>query len=154
MVEALQRGKLIEAIKLLRASGIDLKQAKDAIDAYVRRAAQPDATPTSGFTSSPANTTEAAKAGTGTWVAGAPFSADVVEALGQGRKIEAIRMLRRQTGLGLKDAKDAIDAYESMHATVGGLSPGQVPDSGRGIWWAVVLVLVFFLGYLLLRRFG
>lgn len=38
--------------------------------------------------------------------------ARIDEALRQGRKIEAIRHLREATGMGLKDAKDAIDARE------------------------------------------
>jgi ribosomal protein L7/L12 len=36
---------------------------------------------------------------------------DVLQALGRGQPIEAIRLLREATGLGLKDAKDAIDAH-------------------------------------------
>lgn len=37
-VEALQRGSMIEAIKIVRAeSGLGLKESKDAVDAYLRR---------------------------------------------------------------------------------------------------------------------
>jgi ribosomal protein L7/L12 len=37
---------------------------------------------------------------------------DVVSMLEQGRKIDAIRMYREQTGAGLREAKDAVDALE------------------------------------------
>lgn len=37
-VEALQRGSMIEAIKIVRTeSGLGLKESKDAVDAYLRR---------------------------------------------------------------------------------------------------------------------
>ena len=36
---------------------------------------------------------------------------EVVERIRAGRKIEAIKLLREKTGLGLKDAKLAVDAY-------------------------------------------
>ena len=38
--------------------------------------------------------------------------------LGEGNKIEAIKLFREQTGTGLKDAKDAVEAIEqSAHRT-------------------------------------
>src|SRR5258706_15512954 len=69
--------------------------------------------------------------------------ADVVDALKQGNKIEAIKRLRAATKVGLAEAKAAIDAAEG-HAgfssgthspahSVGArttLSPGEVPRSG------------------------
>lgn len=39
--------------------------------------------------------------------------ADVMLALRAGNKIEAIKLLRAKTGLGLKEAKDAVDAVEA-----------------------------------------
>jgi ribosomal protein L7/L12 len=135
-VEALQRGKLIEAIKLLRASGIGLKEAKDAIAAHMNGTPAPAVTPSGGFSAN---------------VPGAPLPAAVVAALEQGNKIEAIKLLRQQTGLGLNEAKDAVDAYDHTHARSGGLSPGQVPDSSSGMW-VVVLILACVIGYWFLRR--
>ena len=35
----------------------------------------------------------------------------VLAALHQGNKIEAIKIIRAQRGIGLKDAKDVVDAY-------------------------------------------
>jgi ribosomal protein L7/L12 len=39
------------------------------------------------------------------------LSADVRRLADDGQKIEAIKLLRAQTGFGLKEAKDAVDAY-------------------------------------------
>ena len=81
-----------------------------------------------------------------------PLSAAAVAALAQGNKIEAIKLLRQATKLGLAEAKGIIDALDAAHArgaqsppkTIhphaahhfpgrpGGLSPGEVPRSGGG----------------------
>jgi len=87
-------GKIIEAIKALREdSGLGLKEAKDAVDAYLSGAQS--------------NSDSAAPTGT---VSGA-----VVDALRRGKKIEAIRMYREQHHCGLKDSKEAIEAYLAEH---------------------------------------
>lgn len=44
---------------------------------------------------------------------------EVVEALDRGRKIEAIKLLRGATGLGLKEAKDMVEAFERQRGTQG-----------------------------------
>ncbi|MEO8387544.1 MAG: 50S ribosomal protein L7/L12 [Polaromonas sp.] len=115
--DALQRGNLVEAIKLMRAdTGLGLKETKDALEAYMR--GEP---PAPGF---------APKA----LSAEAPLPAQVQEALDQGNKIEAVRRLRSLTGLGLSEAKDVVDAAStgtSRGPSAGprasdGLSPGQV----------------------------
>lgn len=133
VAEALARGNLIEAIKLFRSSGMGLKQAKDAVDAHLK--GKPAAAPVfSGGMSQ-------------------PLPPGVVEALQQGQKIEAIRLMREQSGLGLKESKEAVEAYERTRApTLSDLSPGQVGDTGSGIWWVVVLVLVCVAGFLIIRR--
>ena len=40
---------------------------------------------------------------------GNPVSAEVSQLVMQGKKIQAIKVLREQTGLGLKEAKDIVD---------------------------------------------
>jgi ribosomal protein L7/L12 len=40
------------------------------------------------------------------------LSARALALLGRGQKIEAIKLYRRETGLGLKEAKDAVEAIE------------------------------------------
>jgi ribosomal protein L7/L12 len=42
----------------------------------------------------------------------APATDEILALLAQGRKIEAIRVYREQTGVGLKEAKDAVEALE------------------------------------------
>ena len=37
-----------------------------------------------------------------------------IEALTKGRKIEAVKILRREWNIDLKDAKDAVDQYQSL----------------------------------------
>ena len=83
---------------------------------------------------------------------------DVIEALNAGNKIEAIKLLRGHTGLGLKEAKDWVDHLErggsahvpempektrfathapnptSAHARKG-LGPGEVARGGGANKW-------------------
>ena len=138
VLDALARGQTIEAIKLLReARGLGLKEAKDIVDAQL--AGAPSSLPASSFEQ--------------TMPAGA-LASNVIEALRRGNKIEAIRLVREQTGLGLKEAKDAVDAYESTHPKTSSTSPGQVSGGGSGMRWLIALVVAAVVGYYLLRRFG
>ncbi|MEO8102498.1 MAG: ribosomal protein L7/L12 [Betaproteobacteria bacterium] len=134
VLDALQRGENIEAIKRLREStGLGLKEAKEAVDAHLRGrnvefapAAAPGALP-------PA----------------------VMHALRQGRKIDAIKLLREHTGLGLKEAKDAIDAaarQSGMRAE--GLSPGEVRRSGQVFWWIVAAAVAGAAAWFFIRGAG
>lgn len=135
VAEALARGKLIEAVKLLRSSGIGLKQARDAVAAHAKgqHAAGPDA-----FSAGAASP---------------PLSADVLTALQQGHKIEAIRLMRAQSGLDLKHAREAVEAYERARApTMSELSPGQVGETVSWLWRVVTLALVGLAVFLILRR--
>lgn len=122
---ALRAGRAIEAIKLLReATGLGLKEAKDRIDAEGRHGS-----PTVQYPQMPGTL---------------PFQ--VVEAMQAGNKIEAIRLLRQQTGMGLKEAMDAVEASSPASTKY---SPGEVPRRFRPSWLIVIgvglLVLYFFL---------
>jgi hypothetical protein len=80
------------------------------------------------------------------------LSANVIEALNRGHKIEAVRLVREQTGMGLKEAKDTVDAYERTHPkTSTHVSPGEVRSGGNGMWWVVAVVVVAVAAYYLLR---
>lgn len=46
-----------------------------------------------------------------------PLPAEVIAAVQRGEKIEAIKILRERTGIGLKDAKDAVEAWAEGHVT-------------------------------------
>jgi ribosomal protein L7/L12 len=87
----LAQGRKIEAIKQLRLeTGLGLREAKDMIERNesslfsYESSDQPVRTPPD-------------------------LSSQVKELLNQGKKIEAIKLYRAETGLGLKEAKDAVD---------------------------------------------
>lgn len=114
VLEALHQGQTIEAIKLLRqATGLGLKEAKDAVDAYMQ--GLPVSMPTGAReVSSPAS---------------------VLMALQTGNKIQAIKLLREQTGLGLKEAKDAVEAMEAEIVGGTGRYPTiEKPKQSRVLW--------------------
>jgi ribosomal protein L7/L12 len=132
VLAALRLGNTIEAIRLLREStGLGLKEAKEAIDRH-HLAARPRSFENSALATS--------------------LPAAVVDALRQGKKIEAIRLLREHTGLGLAQAKHAVEAahVESGVVTVG-LAPGEQPKA-RSAAWAIVLLAV--VGYVAYRWLG
>ena len=68
------------------------------------------------------------------------FSDEVLAAVDNGNKIEAIKRLREETGLGLKEAKDAIDALARDRR---GVTPpsARMPEEG-GAGGAVRLVVL------------
>lgn len=86
----LAEGYKIGAIKLYRdQTGVSLKQAKDAVDAIEQ--GQPYERPGE---------------------IGQDLERELTGLLQDGKKIEAIKLFREQTGAGLKDAKDAVEAFE------------------------------------------
>lgn len=123
---AMDRGNKLDAIRLLRTkTGIGLAEAKDAVET----GRMPD-----GETPSQSHAYD-------------QLPAEVVAELNRGNKIEAIKLLREARSLGLKEAKDIVDAAEyGIRPTPLGeatsLAPGQVPHSGfRPL--LVVAVVVF-----------
>jgi ribosomal protein L7/L12 len=153
VIVALQRGNLIQAIKLLRAAGnIDLKQAKEAIEQHLDRS-------------------KVAKATVGEALGSLFAIPAVADALRKGNKIDAIRILREKTGLGLKEAKDAVDRFpthtidktatheapkSTQQLSRPGLAPGEVPRSegGTGRWWLVALIIIGAIAYYVYERLG
>jgi len=94
---ALAKGNRLEAIKLVREAnhGVDLRGAMEAVEAHVSGK--------QGFSANPAPLTTTAPH------SGLPAEARV--ALSKGQVIEAIKIVREKTGLGLKEAKDLVDGY-------------------------------------------
>ena len=86
---------------------------------------------------------------------GAPgLPAEVLEAVVRGNKIEAIKLLRAARGLGLKEAKDIVDAAEpGIRAAHPSLAPGEMAQGGSAsVWrWIVGLAVVAVAAYLVLR---
>ena len=105
--DQIRAGRKIEAIKLFRdATGVGLKEAKDAVEQMEAEG----------------STTQAAGGGAAPGHDPLP-NADrqrVVAALRAGQKIEAIRIYREATGVGLKEAKDAVEAMPGGKQAGGG----------------------------------
>ena len=122
---ALRAGRAVEAIKLLReATGLGLKEAKDRIDAEGQHGS-----PAAQYPQMPGT-----------------LPVQVVEAMRAGNKIEAIRLLREQTGMGLKEAKEAVEASPAASR----YSPGEVPRRFR-LSWLVAVGLALLVLYFLFR---
>jgi ribosomal protein L7/L12 len=81
------------------------------------------------------------------------FPPAAVTALSRGQMIEAIKIVRQQWSVDLKQAKDAVDAYVRAHPTVAATNDANVTVHRGGIpWLIVVLVLGLALAYFFWRR--
>lgn len=108
----LDQGRKIEAIKEYReATGAGLAEAKDAVEAL--EAGQ--VLPAKGLQKAPAG-----------------FEKELLALLEQGKRIQAIKLYREQTGTGLKEAKDALEAVAEKYG---------IPK-GSGCAGVIVVVLV------------
>lgn len=150
-IAALERGNLIEAIKIVRdRTGMDLKSSKEAVEHYANGGAL--------ATSARADWQEGdwgrdeAVADTGSGMQGnctAVVPAAALAALARGQKVEAVRLTREATGLGLAAAKQLVEAHQNPAAGDFGhrpssaavnpmAEPGRV--SGGGFKWLPVIV--------------
>lgn len=126
VIDAIGRGNRIEAVKRLReAARVDLKTAHEAIEAWANGQPLP---PLPDLSVSTAALSQAAAS---------LLPDDVLDALRGGNRIEAIKRLREATGLGLKEAKDLVEAHEAGGAGVAGqrlsaAAPMPTVVSGRG----------------------
>lgn len=138
VLDALQRGDTAEAIRRLRAvTPLDLKSAKDLIDVF-RRGQGGLPGPATAMTMAmvrPMHPPISLTSG--------PRRDVVAEAKVVSDRSAATERLRLASGFGLAQSKDASDAsrYRDHPTGVGGRSPGEVPNSGRLIWWIVVIAL-------------
>ncbi len=135
-IAALGRGDPIAAVKLVReATGLGLKDAKDALEAWQRAGTPPAA---GAMTGGPAART-----------ALAALPAEAVAALRAGRKLEAIRIVRAAAGIGLKEAREAVDDFERRQP--GGLTPAGAVQAGggngSGLAWAIGAIAAATLGW-------
>ncbi|HEX4780339.1 MAG TPA: ribosomal protein L7/L12 [Usitatibacter sp.] len=99
------------------------------------------------------------------------LSIEVLNALRTGNKVEAIRLIREKSGMGLAEAKALVDAYDQFKGVAGaakgtiarhvagvqqapgttplpGLSPGEEPRGGGALHAVVVIVVAIVLGML------
>jgi hypothetical protein len=72
----------------------------------------------------------------------------------RGDKIEAIKLARAETGLGLKEGEDWVDAHAATPQMPTGLAPGEVPRHEGWGAWIVVIVLVVAAAYFVFLRDG
>ena len=108
----LAEGRKIEAVKRYReATGAGLAAAKEMVEAIARGEPPPEDKP----------------------VASA-FDSEVLAFLQGGKKIEAIKLYRQRTGVGLKEAKDAVEAIAAQ--------AGIAAPAGSGCAGVVLLLTV------------
>ena len=98
LLAIVREGRAIEAIKLCRErTGLGLKEARDLVDAL--RDGREVATPSAAAPTPPSD-------------------AEILRLVREGRTIEAIKIHRERSGLGLKEAKDAVDALAAREGIV------------------------------------
>jgi hypothetical protein len=83
-----------------------------------------------------------------------PLPTDAAVALQRGNKIEAIKIVRRASGLGLKEAKDLVEANLSAEPSLqAAYSAAQSQGGGRGlVLWLAVVLAAGWLAYLFLSK--
>ena len=75
-----------------------------------------------------------------------PFSEEVLAAVDAGRKIEAIKILREETGIGLADAKHAIDSLSRERRGDPAIGAGMTEEGGAGGMIKMIVVIAIVLG--------
>ncbi len=106
----IQMGNKLEAVTLIRRkAGVDLAEAKSAVDQIEAEMAGQNQsfTAVSVFTNTPGTTLDAAT------------TAEIQRLTGSGNKIAAIKLMREKTGLGLAEAKNAVEAMELASKVAG-----------------------------------
>ena len=126
VIDALRRGNAFEAMAQLRARGVGFAEAARRIREHLKKQAR-------------ASVVERATRA---------LPPDAAQALARGDKIGAIKLVRAETGLGLKEAKDWVDAKVPPMRAPTGLSPGEVPRGGdTALGWIVVILAVIAVAY-------
>jgi ribosomal protein L7/L12 len=77
------------------------------------------------------------------------FPTAALSALHQGSKIEAIKIVRQERNIGLKEAKDAVDDYVRSHPALQSSLAAAQAEAKRSalLWIAAVIVLAFLVYY-------
>lgn len=78
--------------------------------------------------------------------------ASAIPALEQGQTIEAIKIVREERGLGLKESKDLVDAYLKSRPDLQRRLQAAQSEALQGFvrWMAIFLAMAAALGYFLL----
>jgi ribosomal protein L7/L12 len=82
-----------------------------------------------------------------------PLPETAIAALHRGNKIEAIKLVREASGLGLKEAKDAVEAYVKTQPVLSSKMASAQAEGGRTLlMWLGGIVLAGILVYVLANR--
>jgi ribosomal protein L7/L12 len=86
-----------------------------------------------------------------TTTAAAPLSSRAIAALHRGSKIEAIKIVRQERNIGLKEAKDAVEQYLSSQPSLQtSLAAARKEAGRRALNWLVAIIALAILAYYLL----
>ncbi len=66
----------------------------------------------------------------------------VFQAAASGNKIRAIKILRLETGLGLKEAKDIVDALDLPAHPLAAHPPAMQEEGGAGGFYRLIAVII------------
>ena len=81
------------------------------------------------------------------------LSANAIAALQKGNKIEAIKIVRQEQRLDLKDAKDLVERYvQSEPALQVPLAAAASDARNKALQWFLILLALVLVGYYFLRR--
>ncbi len=124
-IAALRAGNKIDAITIVReATGLGLKEAKDAVEQYVPG-------------DRPYRAPERRSFG------GEAFPLAAVSALQNGRFIDAVKIVRQAQGGGLKEAKEAVDRYVASEPLIRGrLGAARAETRRSALLWGIALALL------------
>ena len=78
--------------------------------------------------------------------------AGAIEALAKGQKIEAIRIVRLESGLDLKRAKDTVDAYIAARPDTARQIQEASRTTAKQLWLWLLLLVAAIVVYAFLRR--
>jgi len=138
-------GQKIQAIKLYRELfGVGLKEAKDAVEKL--EAGQPLVM--TRVSVSPPSVASAASVDQATRLA------EVVQLLRAGQKIEAIKLYRQISGVGLKEAKEAVEAMEAGLGQPATAAQARRKSTGCVSTGIGLLVAIGIIGFVLAMVFG
>ena len=70
------------------------------------------------------------------------LSVSAIAALNDGNKIEAIKLLRQEQGIGLKEAKDVVEDYLRNNPELQSHINQHQAESARGcMFWVIIIIL-------------
>jgi ribosomal protein L7/L12 len=80
------------------------------------------------------------------------FTQEIIEAIKSQKKLQAIKLLRNKTGLGLKEAKEAIETYIENNAEINEIFHAKQANSlsQENIVHIVILLIVLLIVYIVI----